>query len=163
MPTEAEPSYGGSEWNFIICGTEYRKMSVYEHLLPKPAMRRKTAIRSTCRTVAGVDLDEQRNLNPTGRTWFLVERALDALIREKKVDQPKKGMLRAVQPDPGQIMDVEWLFCIRKVRGRSKMTRDEVVKRALEVAKQYYGVQVDDGEVPSGLMEVVKNVSERIR
>ena len=163
MPDEVEPDFGGKEWNFIISGRGYREMAVHTYLLGKGPLKRKTAIRAICKRAFGPENDPNRHPVEGGRTWFLVERALDALIRHREVDRPKKGFVRAVIRDPDQIMDDEWREIKDKIKGRSKMTREEVARRVLERARAYWGVQVEDGEVPERLMEVLEHPRKRRR
>jgi len=140
MPKEEEPRRGGHEWNFIVCGDDWRTCCTVDVLIGLGPMSRRAAAIALTKAMLGNEFVPERHLRKGSRMSWLVNHTLDEAVRWGNLDEPRPGYVRAVIGEGRALSLDRWKTCIRAAKIESRITRDELIRFALDQAVEVFGV-----------------------
>ena len=151
MPEEEEPRRGGHEFNFIVCGDDWRLFLTYGALAGLGAMPRCEAVIEMTKMALQNEFVPERHLREGGRMDWLVNRAFDEGLRRGNLDQPRPDYIRAVIREASALDPDDWLICIRAANIETPIARGEVIRLALGQAVEIFGVSQSTIKKPYSL------------
>ena len=143
--------------------------TILEHTFPAlwglGPLDRDTAVRTVAAHLREAGLCHYKRLRKDGPLYAQVLAGIEKTVKAGDLDRPKRGHVRAIEPDASEYEPDDWRMALLAVLGSEPMERAEAIRAAAEWAREHCGLQFQrlprNGHIVKGLRSAINSAIRR--